>query len=105
MCIRDRGRRDGVVGGIAVRNLPGAEPDPRDVHAVRQGEVLAQCVHWSSLGWDHAVTARLGSGERAELEGCEELVGLALVVVPVSYTHLRAHETKANLVCRLLLEK
>ena len=26
-------------------------------------------------------------------------------LVPVSYTHLRAHETKANLVCRLLLEK
>jgi len=25
--------------------------------------------------------------------------------VTVSYTHLRAHETKANLVCRLLLEK
>ena len=23
----------------------------------------------------------------------------------VSYTHLRAHETKANLVCRLMLEK
>src|SRR5660397_281338 len=28
-----------------------------------------------------------------------------LRVNPVSYTHLRAHETKANLVCRLLLEK
>ena len=27
------------------------------------------------------------------------------ISVPVSYTHLRAHETKANLVCRLLLEK
>ena len=26
-------------------------------------------------------------------------------VLTVSYTHLRAHETKANLVCRLLLEK
>ena len=26
-------------------------------------------------------------------------------IVSVSYTHLRAHETKANLVCRLLLEK
>ena len=26
-------------------------------------------------------------------------------MVAVSYTHLRAHETKANLVCRLLLEK
>src|SRR5660397_195549 len=25
--------------------------------------------------------------------------------VAVSYTHLRAHETKANIVCRLLLEK
>ena len=24
---------------------------------------------------------------------------------PVSYTHLRAHETEVNLVCRLLLEK
>ena len=27
------------------------------------------------------------------------------VLVPVSYTHLRAHETGRNLVCRLLLEK
>ena len=26
-------------------------------------------------------------------------------VSPVSYTHLRAHETRSNLVCRLLLEK
>ena len=26
-------------------------------------------------------------------------------VVPVSYTHLRAHETRHDLVCRLLLEK
>src|SRR5665213_3108709 len=26
-------------------------------------------------------------------------------VAPVSYTHLRAHETGRNLVCRLLLEK
>ena len=25
-------------------------------------------------------------------------------VRPVSYTHLRAHETRSNLVCRLLLE-
>ena len=26
-------------------------------------------------------------------------------IKPVSYTHLRAHETRGNLVCRLLLEK
>ena len=25
------------------------------------------------------------------------------LIIPVSYTHLRAHETKANLVCRLQL--
>ena len=29
----------------------------------------------------------------------------AEVGAPVSYTHLRAHETGRNLVCRLLLEK
>ena len=28
-----------------------------------------------------------------------------VVPVPVSYTHLRAHETVLDLVCRLLLEK
>ena len=32
-------------------------------------------------------------------------LGKALRGETVSYTHLRAHETKANLVCRLLLEK
>ena len=29
----------------------------------------------------------------------------AMASGPVSYTHLRAHETGRNLVCRLLLEK
>ena len=32
-------------------------------------------------------------------------VVIHLDYVPVSYTHLRAHETEAELVCRLLLEK
>src|SRR5665647_3861905 len=32
-------------------------------------------------------------------------VGAAIRVCPVSYTHLRAHETDSYLVCRLLLEK
>ena len=30
---------------------------------------------------------------------------LKLIPLPVSYTHLRAHETLRYLVCRLLLEK
>src|SRR5674476_593973 len=34
-----------------------------------------------------------------------ELRALGHTVRPVSYTHLRAHETGRNLVCRLLLEK
>ena len=41
----------------------------------------------------------LGAGEEVELEPAAEGVG------PVSYTHLRAHETVLDLVCRLLLEK
>ena len=31
--------------------------------------------------------------------------GIAGLAAPVSYTHLRAHETRHDLVCRLLLEK
>src|SRR5674476_204625 len=30
---------------------------------------------------------------------------IGILFIPVSYTHLRAHETGRNLVCRLLLEK
>src|SRR5665213_2011666 len=33
------------------------------------------------------------------------VISLERAVAPVSYTHLRAHETGRNLVCRLLLEK
>ena len=33
------------------------------------------------------------------------LTHLHRMSLPVSYTHLRAHETRSNLVCRLLLEK
>ena len=36
--------------------------------------------------------------------GCK-IFTIAGPVIPVSYTHLRAHETRHDLVCRLLLEK
>ena len=39
------------------------------------------------------------------LEKVEEIMHEVLVCEPVSYTHLRAHETVLDLVCRLLLEK
>src|SRR5665811_2527155 len=35
----------------------------------------------------------------------DEMMALRLGLIPVSYTHLRAHETVLDLVCRLLLEK
>ena len=41
-------------------------------------------------------------GARTSLDTAYGPVGM---VRPVSYTHLRAHETVLDLVCRLLLEK
>ena len=54
-----------------------------------------------------------GDLERGHVETGEEVDGLVIEGggeghdprVPVSYTHLRAHETVLDLVCRLLLEK
>src|SRR5660398_320030 len=43
--------------------------------------------------------------EATHLQGARARRARALWSLAVSYTHLRAHETKANLVCRLLLEK
>ena len=39
------------------------------------------------------------------LQNYEHAVAVADGPIAVSYTHLRAHETRGNLVCRLLLEK
>ena len=45
--------------------------------------------------------------EANRLDGSDFFVGITFPVgdEPVSYTHLRAHETVLDLVCRLLLEK
>src|SRR5678810_1447385 len=47
---------------------------------------------------------RMGCGIPVELRWCDRC-GTDLDTHPVSYRHLRAHETGRNLVCRLLLEK
>ena len=39
--------------------------------------------------------------EGVEVSRMGQHMELARYPIPVSYTHLRAHETKANLVCRL----
>ena len=65
------------------------------------------------------ITERVGEAIRAKVKAKRsaeaktssarfeaKLVGFApIVMLPVSYTHLRAHETDSYLVCRLLLEK
>src|SRR5450756_1367729 len=42
---------------------------------------------------------------QAELNLCATESNNSVGIVTVSYTHLRAHETRHDLVCRLLLEK
>mgnify|MGYP003381582930 CR=1 FL=1 len=44
-------------------------------------------------------------GEEQQQRGNEDHRRQGQRVIPVSYTHLRAHETVLDLVCRLLLEK
>ena len=46
----------------------------------------------------------ISSGEKVVLYGPSGH-GKSTLLASVSYTHLRAHETGRNLVCRLLLEK
>ena len=41
----------------------------------------------------------------ATIEEAIEIIRKGDMLIAVSYTHLRAHETPEHLVCRLLLEK
>ena len=53
--------------------------------------------------YEVAIAASICEGESILLEGV--LQTQAGIYRAVSYTHLRAHETREDLVCRLLLEK
>src|SRR5665648_418818 len=83
----------GVVGGVVLPAVPDDEQpgSGEDAHGV-------------------GVVVPAGAGALVEVGGPG--VGVSGVggevgdgVAPVSYTHLRAHETRHDLVCRLLLEK
>src|SRR5665811_1060640 len=47
----------------------------------------------------------MGEAARPLPQNCAAVLHQGQVKAPVSYTHLRAHETVLDLVCRLLLEK
>src|SRR5450756_2650187 len=83
---------------------------PLELSAELRGEVLALFAPMDrSLA--SSVTAAIGMrrSRRRLLQGLwlgfSPVMAVAIVAVPVSYTHLRAHETRHDLVCRLLLEK
>src|SRR5674476_1480387 len=87
-------------GGVAVVALAaGGAPD-----TVRRGRAEAQGLDAASV----VRSRRPGGGrKRAEVHDHDLVAALEALIDPVtvSYTHLRAHETGRNLVCRLLLEK
>src|SRR5665647_3112066 len=75
----------------------------------RQGVAVPKVLRWGiSLAGDRSPVAPLASGViKRQLKGFAQrfIVGRdARSAIPVSYTHLRAHETDSYLVCRLLLE-
>src|SRR5678809_469625 len=73
-------------------------------------EVEAETPAWADVDFRRAIAdryivdAELGQGGMGAVYLARD-VRHGRVVAPVSYTHLRAHETGRNLVCRLLLEK
>eukprot|EP00657_Telonema_sp_P-1_P008283 TRINITY_DN29167_c0_g1_i1.p2 TRINITY_DN29167_c0_g1~~TRINITY_DN29167_c0_g1_i1.p2 ORF type:complete len:117 (-),score=31.71 TRINITY_DN29167_c0_g1_i1:28-378(-) len=62
------------------------------------GYVLWRCLKEAGVGENPGVMAGVAGV-------ANHVTRMQLVSVPVSYTHLRAHETVLDLVCRLLLEK
>src|SRR5660398_118809 len=114
MCIRDRDERGAVeVGPRAVERVAEvAAVEHPAVNAVagrlEDEEVTVNLTVTSPRGVDETLTdvhrrvrealTRHDLGDRTV-----NVTVTGFDRQPVSYTHLRAHETKANLVCRLLL--
>src|SRR5450756_2362119 len=121
------------IGGIIVTEVAGG--DHEHVRKIQCQELLSQapCVYFSQHQWyDAEVCERYLQEWQLHLDGVLQCVGLAgcedrgalrqelrcirhvdvsqwcpehVCFRAVSYTHLRAHETRHDLVCRLLLEK
>ena len=81
----------------------GVDPSAPDIH-LGHSVPMRKLRQFQELG--HECTFLIGNftsliGDASDKEGVRK----QLTPEPVSYTHLRAHETVLDLVCRLLLEK
>ena len=59
---------------------------------------------WNNLARESRQEFQRSGAEGKCIEARELIIALPEVYTPVTYTHLRAHETKATIVFRLLLE-
>ncbi|MBW6108043.1 hypothetical protein KZ850_33650, partial [Pseudomonas aeruginosa] len=84
---------DALLGGAAVQA-------PEERCRLASQDCIRACERYLALCTESSREQRQHAGD------CADLCRLAaLLLEPVSYTHLRAHETLAKLVCRLMLEK
>src|SRR5450759_3269773 len=83
-------------GGSILEDHDQSRKDARIGRSVKLVEVLLVT---------RAVRDHRSSSTTAPAPGDSRSLCQSCVVLPVSYTHLRAHETRHDLVCRLLLEK
>ena len=98
-----------VVGGYVRDRLLARESNDLDVVCVGDGIALAEKLATKLIPTPYiAVYRRFGTAMIRHKDIEIEFVGArkeSYSIDSVSYTHLRAHETVLDLVCRLLLEK
>ena len=102
--VRSRGLGDVYKSQVLIVALQAVESDLARVLCFENAVVVASLTHLPAML--PVIDVHLGAAFR-QAHHFEELIliGAYHVHVPVSYTHLRAHETVLDLVCRLLLEK
>src|SRR5450756_2853427 len=96
LSILDRFRPVGAPGPAGLAGVPAAD---------EQGPAAELAPVFAALAADVESCHRLVEEARQEADGAlvRAHEQAAAILAPVSYTHLRAHETRHDLVCRLLL--
>ena len=108
MCIRDS---SGLAGASKAdeggQDDEGTTKDRSHGPSIARGDPRRQQRAWAQVQPSEQLGApRHNRDQGHDGEDCAPKHGVSVLPLePVSYTHLRAHETVLDLVCRLLLEK